>query len=69
MADKIDPLAEALVRVNAFTESLRGITEGKRLRCLTCGKTVPPKPDTGSYWTRGWPRCCGYTMRLEDDRG
>ncbi len=50
-------------RVQSFYDSLVSIVEGKHLRCTTCNHT---EPADGRYFRVGWPRCCGYTMRLED---
>jgi len=33
-----------------------------RLRCTVCGHVLK---NDWSYLSSGWPRCCGYTMRLE----
>jgi hypothetical protein len=35
-----------------------------KVRCTTCGKTKAV--DFGACLASGWPKCCGYTMRLED---
>ena len=44
-----------------------GIEEahGGYLRCETCRRVESTRPDDGgpSYFTSGWPKCCGYTMR------
>jgi hypothetical protein len=39
------------------------IAEGRTLTCLTCGAS---EPASGDYFSTGWPKCCGYTMRLGD---
>lgn len=47
-------------------EIAAGITEslGGFLRCETCRRTALTESDRGpSYFTTGWPTCCGYTMR------
>ena len=37
---------------------------GYLVRCTVCGR----EERTGSNPLRdGWPQCCGYTMRLEDN--
>ena len=37
---------------------------GYLVRCTVCGR----EEHTGSNPLRdGWPKCCGYTMRLEDN--
>lgn len=45
-----------------IAESVEGF--GGLLRCETCGREQSMcEGDAGSYLFRGWPRCCGYTMR------
>lgn len=34
------------------------------LRCTVCNRT---QFGSWSYLKTGWPKCCGYTMRLEAD--
>jgi len=42
---------------------------GGVLRCETCARVVEFWPGAqGYYLQRGWPRCCGYTMRLWTQR-
>ena len=41
-------------------KELRGF--GGYLRCTCCGKKRP-LGDAGAKLSRGWPKCCGYTMR------
>jgi hypothetical protein len=38
---------------------------GGVLRCLRCGRDKPVGGPSkiGRYLTRGWPKCCGETMR------
>ena len=37
---------------------------GGILRCETCRTSHAMQPgDAGRYTAKGWPRCCGYTMR------
>jgi len=36
------------------------------LRCLSCGRTEGTDArSSAGYLAHGWPKCCGYTMRLE----
>lgn len=40
------------------------MSDGFLVRCTVCGR----EERTGGNPLRdGWPRCCGYTMRLEDN--
>ena len=42
------------------------IADGRRLRCTYCNLTMRIDAiDAALYLRGGWPRCCGYTMRLE----
>ena len=37
----------------------------KFLRCRACGAEEHPSgDDMARYFRRGWPKCCGQTMRL-----
>lgn len=36
------------------------------VRCTTCGRESHLDHASGLRW--GWPKCCGYTMRLESTR-
>jgi hypothetical protein len=49
-------------RLDRFTASLDAIVTDHAgvLRCLTCGRE---EPVDGRYFSIGWPKCCGYTMR------
>ena len=39
--------------------------KGGILRCQVCGKELDCSTnDCGYYLRRGWPTCCGHTMRL-----
>lgn len=33
------------------------------LECMTCGRKKPVG-SVGGRLVNGWPKCCGYTMRL-----
>lgn len=35
---------------------------GGYLRCETCQR-CQPLGDASEHYAKGWPRCCGYTMR------
>jgi len=36
------------------------------LECMDCGKITEMKQgDFGEYLGSSWPKCCGYTMRLQ----
>ena len=40
------------------------------LHCLTCGNRFPlVEYRCGEFLRTGWPKCCGYTMRLEQVYG
>lgn len=48
-----------------------GWTEGgevseMRVKCVECGREE--RPDHGRSLKSGWPKCCGYTMRLESTK-
>lgn len=50
-----------------YQDASRGL--GGRLTCASCGRSQPcSERDAAGYLARGWPRCCGVTMRLETDR-
>lgn len=34
-----------------------------RVWCTECGRTQ--KVDSGEGMTKGWPKCCGYTMTID----
>lgn len=52
---------------NAISQAGRECVAGRQLRCTACGRVERPTPDDGiSYIRSGWPKCCGYTMTLED---
>jgi hypothetical protein len=36
------------------------------VRCTECGREE--RPDHATSLSRGWPMCCGYTMRLESTK-
>ena len=39
------------------------------LTCPTCSdKYTITKAQFAAFLARGWPKCCGYTMRLEQNR-
>lgn len=39
--------------------------EGSKLECQTCKKTLKLNQRQFSHYLAvGWPKCCGYTMRL-----
>ena len=47
-----------------YQDAARGL--GGRLVCQSCGKAQPcTERDAAGYLARGWPKCCGLTMRLE----
>lgn len=37
-----------------------------RVRCTVCGREE--RTDHGRSLETGWPKCCGYTMRLESTK-
>lgn len=51
-------------RMNRRTESLTD-QFGGILRCETCGRSEPVE---ARYWSVGWPKCHGYTMRWWTER-
>ena len=36
------------------------------VKCTVCGREE--RPDHGRSLEAGWPKCCGYTMRLETNK-
>lgn len=38
------------------------LTRG-RVWCRTCGRTQ--RVDSGACLSRGWPKCCGFTMTID----
>lgn len=47
-------------KINAIANELKGF--GGILRCMHC-EEEQELPDIAESLQRGWPRCCGYTMR------
>lgn len=40
--------------------------DGAVLECSACQKQQPITTEmAGAYLATGWPKCCGYTMRVE----
>ena len=39
---------------------------GMQVRCTVCGREQ--STDHGVSLQHGWPKCCGYTMRLESTK-
>ncbi len=37
-----------------------------RVKCQTCGREL--HVDSAVCLRSGWPKCCGYTMRLESSK-
>jgi hypothetical protein len=47
-----------------YQDAARGL--GGRLVCEKCGRSQACyERDAAGYLARGWPKCCGATMRLE----
>jgi hypothetical protein len=47
------------------------VCKGKthRLHCLECGVIrAISQSEYADYLAHGWPKCCGYTMRLEEHK-
>lgn len=62
------PLESIFGRINAFYDDVGRILtgDGSQLRCIHCGQTQAlSEADAIHYTKTGWPKCCGYTMRLE----
>lgn len=49
-----------------YEDAASEIADGRRLRCTYCNQmTRLDASDAALYLRGGWPKCCGYTMRLE----
>jgi hypothetical protein len=59
-------MSDKMARLSGFHERTGNemASFGGFLRCETCRRTEGLDGQaTGVYLKRGWPRCCGYTMR------
>jgi len=53
-------------RVAGLHDAIGGSLDqfGGHLRCESCGFGYPMRPGmAGRFTAKGWPRCCGHTMR------
>lgn len=59
-------MSEIVTRVAGLHDAIAASLDpfGGRLRCETCRTGWAMEPGmAGRYTAKGWPRCCGYTMR------
>jgi hypothetical protein len=51
-----------VIDFNAMYREMAAPMKGGRLVCQTCRKVHPLRAE--EYLRHGWPKCCGYTVRL-----